>query len=251
MQGENVPVVLTIDLQHDFFDESAAGAGVGHFSKAFALPGARRLLAESRARGWCVVHVKTVHTGHDTLPLHHKRSGTRPYCVKGSHGVGIVDGLYQPGDNILEKQFYSAFAGTDLDSLVANTDIVIVAGIAADCCVLATALDASTTHGKRVYLPYDAISASTAEAYSVGLVSASKSAGAVVRVDGLQNLDHAWENRKSPNTIRNECVQWFREREAILQTISETSRKDSETSSVLELDHLETQLRALDPSAET
>lgn len=62
----------------------------------------------------------------------------------------------QPGDHVLLKPRHSAFYGTPLEALLEHlrVSVVVLAGVSAESCVLATACDAHT-RGFRLVLPAD------------------------------------------------------------------------------------------------
>ncbi len=175
--GQGRPAVLLVDLQYDFFDVRIAP--IGGIQKAACLPGVRQLLSFARQNDWPVIHVVTEHTSSETLPHHLKTKGIEIYCKAGTAGAGIVRGLFSDGDKIITKQGYSGFGRTNLDDVLNDAPQLILAGIATDCCVHYTAFDAACAHGKRVYVPFQATSASTAEAYVSSLKAVWKSLGSV------------------------------------------------------------------------
>jgi len=126
-----VPLIL-VDLQHDFFDHRVAH--VGRLEKAICLPHVRALVSHARSSGWPVLHVVTEHSGADSLSVH---------LVK--VGAEILDWLLGEGDVLVSKTKYSGFHGTDLVARLNDFDTVLLAGVAADCCILHTALDATSS----------------------------------------------------------------------------------------------------------
>lgn len=200
--------LVLIDLQRDFFDESGP---VGSLEKAIALPATRKLLRNARRNQWAIVHVITKHRGVETLPTHLRKLGLPPYCVEGTPGAEIIAGLAKETDILIEKSGYSGFSGTALDRALRGIRSVVLVGIAADCCVLSTALDASASFHKDVFLPYEAISASTLRAYVFGLEAAAKSAGGVVDTQHLlRNPEPEWDQRIDPDRLPTVAEAWFR-----------------------------------------
>ena len=84
--------VVTIDLQYDFFGQPN---GPRRLTKAFCLPGVRRLLDLARGKGWKIVHVMTEHANETTLPAHLARRGTPPYCIAGSDGFSWLTAYWE------------------------------------------------------------------------------------------------------------------------------------------------------------
>ncbi len=67
-----------------------------------------------------------------------------PHTIKGTKGWKIIDELEpEEGNIITEKQKFSAFFKTNLDSILSekNTTKILITGINLNCCVMATALD--------------------------------------------------------------------------------------------------------------
>jgi len=98
--------------------------------------------------------------------------------MRGSGGEGLIAGLRDEEELIIRKQQFSAFDGTDLTRILESTSSVVLAGIAADCCILHTAFDAAG-QGKEVYIPYQAIGAAGPDEFLAGLVTLNKSAAFV------------------------------------------------------------------------
>ena len=170
------PVLIVIDVQKDFFLVGASR--VGSYEKAFCIPGIQKLLAHARGQGWKIVHVVTEHDGPETLPRFLRKKGTELYCHRGSDGARLLDGVYVHGERVVRKQHFSGYRDTDLAAEVAGHDSVVVAGVSADCCVTLTAFEASVDAD--VFIPFQAVSASTRQLYEASLVNLGKSAGKIV-----------------------------------------------------------------------
>jgi nicotinamidase-related amidase len=209
------PSLVLIDLQRDFFD--CRSGGIGRLEKAIGLPATRRLLTHAREHSWPIFHEVTAHSGVESLPVHLQRTNVHPYCLDGTEGAQIVSGLLQEGEGLIKKQGYSAFNGTALASLLEDTSSIVLAGIAADCCILTTAFDAASL-GKHVYLPYQAIAASRLKEYVSGLVCVAKSAAIVADLQRLlfsdgPSLDHSL----SSDQITAQVSDWFQMQLAVLE----------------------------------
>ena len=174
--------VVVIDLQYDFIDPLSSS--VGHFEKAIAIPGVQALLDSAHSRGWTVYHAITVHDGTHTMPRF-LQDRVKPYCLRGSPGAAIVGRLQAPSDVVVEKQSYSALSGTNLREQLAEYKTVILAGTSIDCCVLLTAFNAMELTAANLLVPYQAVSATSEEAYAAGLAIVSKSAAQVVDLQDL------------------------------------------------------------------
>ncbi|RZA11427.1 MAG: cysteine hydrolase [Lysobacteraceae bacterium] len=96
----------------------------------------------------------------------------------------------RPGDYQVLKPKHSAFLGTPLEILLAQLEVrrSVLAGIAADSCILATAQDANM-RDFRLWIPADAVAAQTPARRAGALGLARQALGADVRstrvVEGL------------------------------------------------------------------
>lgn len=178
--GMCVVAIVTVDVQRAFFDTRERD--VGRVEKAICLPGVRQLLAIGRSRGWRVVHVLTEHETSATLPRYLQVNGRGPYCVPGSAAADLMD---ETGDYRVIKHAYSGFGNTTLAAVLAGIPSVVLCGVAADCCILHTAFDGATTHAKDVYVPYQAVGASTADTYVFALDAMAKSVAHIIDLDVL------------------------------------------------------------------
>lgn len=184
--------VVTVDVQHDFL--SPVAGGLGSCQKCLCLPGVLRLLQGARASKWPVVHVLTEHDQAGTkMPLRLKDKNTLPFCVKGTPGARPYEELVRPEDATVIKCSYSGFVRTDLEQTISGFEIVVLCGLATDCCLLQTAFDAAERCGKRVVVPFDATAATERDRYLISLCSIAKSAGIVLPIDSLLSLPaHDW-----------------------------------------------------------
>lgn len=206
LDGQSLPCLVLVDLQYAFFDESVPM--IGHLEKALCLPGVSRLLSHARKSSWNVIHVISVHDHASDLPSHLQRIGLPLLCQRDTPGSRMVAGFFRSGDTVVEKKGYSAFGGTALREYC-RSDTIIIGGVAADCCILHTSFDAATAHRKEVWLPYQAVGASTREAYDRGLACIAKSAGAVVDLEEiLAGRGLLWESRVTPERVASTAGKW-------------------------------------------
>ncbi|MBS7700836.1 MULTISPECIES: isochorismatase family cysteine hydrolase [unclassified Chelatococcus] len=165
--------LVLIDLQNDFCaDEGATGRGGQPIMmiKA-AVERSRALLSAARDAGVFVVHVRAEYG----MPF---RSVSSPYrfptnggrepavwtasaadlsqterfsnasvevCLPGSWGAEFIDGIEPaPGEAVITKHRFGAFADTGLDRLLRSRGIssLIVSGVTTNCCVETTAREA-------------------------------------------------------------------------------------------------------------
>lgn len=145
---------LLVDLQNDYLRVPGLVPAAAQL-----LEQTRRLLSGLRHRGIPVVRVHTVikADGSNRMP-HWKRRGYQA-CVEGTEGCLPPAGV-APHDRelILEKQFYSAFDGPDLQEALRGwgTDTLIVAGLYTHACVRASVLDAYA-RGYTVWVAAEAV----------------------------------------------------------------------------------------------
>lgn len=137
--------ILIIDMQNDFVLPDAPLP----VAQAMAtIPAIARFLAFGRERDWAVVYVIRRHllSGIDAetyrAPLFENGS---PFCVPGTKGAEIVDGLKpEAGDIIVHKQRFGAFFATPLDLILRRLGVknVYVTGTQYPNCIRATAVEA-------------------------------------------------------------------------------------------------------------
>jgi nicotinamidase-related amidase len=150
--------LVLIDLQHDFCSPGGAMARTGADVAPMqaVLPAARRLLAAARALGVPVIHVRAEynspgipHLSDAWLDQARRRWNGRytdvPMCVPGTWGSEICPEVQPaPGEPVVVKHRFSAFAGTELDLLLRSRRIrtLVVAGVVTYVCVESTVRDA-------------------------------------------------------------------------------------------------------------
>ena len=135
------PALLVIDMQNDFL---TPGSRLFNAGAQLLLPAINHLTAAARAGGVPVIWVVQEHRRQlvdfgregDISPVH---------CVEGTPGANPVDGLEQDANDFkVIKRRFSGFFATDLELLLRclGRNAIVLAGINADGCVLATAVDA-------------------------------------------------------------------------------------------------------------
>lgn len=218
--------VITVDVQIDFLDPTVSPlAGDGR--KAFCLPGVEKLVAHARANSWPVFHVQTVHDGLDTLPNHLRRSHSKAYCLRGERGTDLAIAS-TAHDRMITKRLFSAFRETGLADRLreANVRQLMFCGVATDCCILHSAFDADEL-GFSAFVPLQAVSASTAESFSAGLVSIAKSAAHILDLGRV--LDGAdCETARIPlSEVASLATHWFTERTVRIDGLGKPTRLDA------------------------
>ncbi|MBI2911807.1 MAG: cysteine hydrolase, partial [Chloroflexi bacterium] len=116
---------------------------------AAMVPRLQEVLSEARQAGLPVIHVRmaiTAATKSDVSREHRlRRSGAdRPVCEEGTWGAEFYQIEPLPGEPVVTKRRYSAFVGTDFETLLKSRGIrsLILAGVTTDVCVESTARDA-------------------------------------------------------------------------------------------------------------
>jgi nicotinamidase-related amidase len=130
--------LLIVDMLNDFLEEE--GALVVPDAKRI-VPRIRRLLEDARQQGIPVVFVTDSHRDDDR-----EFQYWPPHAVTDTWGGQVIDELAPlAGEYIVPKRRYSAFFGTDLDTLLRELEIkrLYLTGVLSNICIYATALDAS------------------------------------------------------------------------------------------------------------
>lgn len=158
--------ILVIDMQNDFVKPGAVLCVAGAYQ---TIPTIQELLKYGRSKNWNIIYLIREHraTGYDVdaprIPLF--TDGKKGYCVPGTEGCKIVEGLTpEKGDLIISKQRNSGFFGTELDMVLRRMGVktVILAGTQYPNCVRGTANDAMSYDYDTVICT-DACSAKTPE----------------------------------------------------------------------------------------
>lgn len=158
--------IIVIDMQNDFVDPNGVLCVAG--AKA-TVPVIADLLAYGRAQKWKIVYIVRDHraSGLDVdaprVPLF--VNGKPGYCVPGTWGNEIVDGIKPEKDDLIVSKFRnSAFFNTQLDLILRRLGVktVILCGTQYPNCVRGTANDAMSYDYETVVCT-DASSAKTPE----------------------------------------------------------------------------------------
>ena len=145
------PALLIIDMVKDNFDESR-NLPVTPYAKAMIQP-LNTLIRSFRQRGFPVVFSTDAFTPRDFFFT----GRMKPHSLKGSTGAEIFDELDRHEDDYWQqKPSMSAFFKTGLEDWLRRrgATMCVLAGIATQFCVLATALDA-VCHDFKVVLLAD------------------------------------------------------------------------------------------------
>jgi nicotinamidase-related amidase len=169
-----------IDFQRDFCDVG----GYANRTEADArwvreiLPAAARLLAYARTTGAFIFHTREGYRADlaDVSPWKLRKSaaigariGDRSrmgrYLIRGEYGHDFTDAMRPlPGETVLDKNTYGAFASTDLEKILRARGIktLVLAGVTADICVHTTMREAVDRNFDCLYVR-DAISTPNAD----------------------------------------------------------------------------------------
>jgi nicotinamidase-related amidase len=145
--------LLLIDMQKDFCAPGGYADQAGLDISALRAPiaGLQRLLAAARNSGWLIIHTREGHRADlsDLSPAKRARGiasgapiGSQGplgrLLVRGEPGHDLIEELYpRPGEPVIDKPGYSAFAHTDLELILRNRGIsqLLVGGVTSEVCV--------------------------------------------------------------------------------------------------------------------
>ncbi len=169
--------LILIDMQRDFCAPGGyadrAGMDVGRLRTP--IPVQQSLLGFARRSGMLVVHTREGHRPDLTdLPAWKRERAERAgapigsrgplgrLLVRGEFGHDLIDELQPlPGEPVIDKPGYSAFAATDLELILRNAGIeqLVIAGITTEVCVSST-LRSAIDRGFRCLTVADACASS-------------------------------------------------------------------------------------------
>lgn len=200
--------VITIDMQFGFFHPKYEA--VARLEKGLCYPGIKTLLDVARTRDWKVIHAITKHKDESSIPHFLVRKGISPYCLPNEGSDEIITDLCEGIDVLIEKTGYSAFDRTELHQHIINSTEIILCGLAVDCCVLHTALDATSRYDKIVIIPFQCVSASTLFSYMNSLDILGKSAAIIVDLNTfLEYQDDPFHLRLNSKEISDLAESWY------------------------------------------
>jgi len=165
--------VVVIDMINDFV------TGVFKSERAAKIiPNIKRLLEFARKQGVPIVYATDAHMPNADPEF----EVWGPHAVEGSWGAEIINELKpEKSDLRVLKRKYSAFQGTDLDTLLRELkiDTLILTGVVTDICVQHTAADAFF-RGYRVIVPQDCVEAEDAPTQNAAIKFLRKAYGAEI-----------------------------------------------------------------------
>ena len=162
--------VVVVDLANDFVYPGgviADAGGPAYQALAQAvIPPLERLLAAARRAGITVVYATDAHTPRDS-----ELKKWPPHAMRGTKLAQVVPALApHPGDLVIEKQTYSPFVSSDIDTQLRARGIerLYITGLHTDCCARHTSADAFQRGYDLVWVT-DTLAAFTDEAHRAGL----------------------------------------------------------------------------------
>ena len=197
--------LIVIDMQRDFCAPGgyADQAGLDISLLRAPIPAIQDLLAAARARGVLVLHTREGHRPDlSDLPEPKRRRAQNAgapigsqgplgrLLVRGEYGHDLIDELQPlPGEPVIDKPGYSAFAATDLELLLRNRGIteLIITGVTTEVCVHST-LRSAVDLGYACTLVSDACASAYPELHTAALAMVDVEGGLFGRVCGSQRL---------------------------------------------------------------
>lgn len=179
------PALLIIDFINGFNDADAFGGG----NIQSAIDNTEVLLARARHYELPVVYTSHVYAadGSEDGLFNLKMPRLREGLERGTEAVRVVDQLCpRPGERVIEKQYPSAFFGTDLAGWLAmrGVDTAIVAGCTTSGCVRATVVDAMG-HGFRPMVPRECVGDRAEGPHEANLFDMDQKYADVMSLDGV------------------------------------------------------------------
>ena len=142
--------LVAVDVQNDFCAEGGffhqAGYDLSNIQRA--VPPLVRLLDGARRAGVLVIFIQAIYDPEVLSGPMRERNRRRnlemPRCLTGTWGADFFSVRPQPGEPVIIKHRYSAFAGTDLEQVLRRRGIrsLLLTGVSTDTCVESTARDA-------------------------------------------------------------------------------------------------------------
>ncbi|GIG40243.1 cysteine hydrolase family protein [Cellulomonas phragmiteti] len=182
--------VVVVDVQNDFCDPAGACAQRGSdVTGAVAMvPRLEAFLDAARAAGVLVVFIQTTHDETTNSPAWLARrgdpveGGPTPVatCATGTWGAEFYRVAPQPGEPVVIKHRYSAFAGTNLDVVLrsAGIDSLLLTGVSTNVCVESTLRDGLFAE-YRVTLVEDCAASFEEDAHAATVANVEKYFGVV------------------------------------------------------------------------
>lgn len=189
--------LIVIDVQNDFCHPEGAMAqrGVDTSRSPEIAEVTERLCSVFRDAGRPVIFVRTEHGPWtnsaswvhrlDESPLG-KKKDVPPICAEGTWGAEFFKVAPAPEDRVITKRRYSAFFGTDLETVLHAKGVhsVAITGVATNVCVEATARDAFMRDYDTAVIK-EACGAYTLDEHNTSLRNINSYFGRVISADDL------------------------------------------------------------------
>lgn len=188
------PVLLVIDLQHDFLDSDGAVAcpatSVDGGTKE-VIANVSKLVEIAKTNKIPTIFTKEIHRP-SMIDMGRELDGDEPkHCLEGTKGSLLLEELgidnLEENQYIVPKRRYSAFIGTDLTFLLnaLKADTLILTGASTNVCVHYTGADAHQ-YDYKIRVVEEATAGSTPEAHRAALQSLEYlQHGAIVHIDDV------------------------------------------------------------------
>lgn len=148
--------ILVIDMINDFVSGKFGGPEAQSI-----VPAVKKLLARARKQKVPVIYLRDAHEKSDE-----ELKIWGEHAMKCTQGSEIVDKLKpEMGDVVIEKRFYSGFAGTNLEAILKRLNVkeLIMVGVSTDICLQNNAAEAFF-RGYKVIVPEDCTASITKDA---------------------------------------------------------------------------------------
>jgi nicotinamidase-related amidase len=209
--GSSVAALLVIDVQNDFCHPDGVMAAVGADVQAARamVPRLQTLIHEARRAHVPVVWIRTTHDDLTNSPAWLARRSTtlrasqppRSNCWPGTWGAEFFEVEPKPGEPVVTKHRYSAFAGTSLGWVLRTLErpSLLITGVSTDTCVESTVRD-GLFHDYHVNLVEDCCAAYSPAGHAATVDIVRRNFGLVTT---STNLVRQWTSAMAePATVR-------------------------------------------------
>lgn len=178
-----LPALILVDMIEGFTDaECPLGSDCPEVVAANA-----RLLACFRAAGYPVFFTTVIYHSDDQARVFRQRVPALNVLTPDSRWVRVDSRLaMHEGEILVEKQWASAFRGTDIDQQLRSLDVdsLVVTGLSTSGCVRATAVD-GLQYDYRVVVPREAVGDRNQDAHEANLFDLHAKYADVCSVDDI------------------------------------------------------------------
>lgn len=190
--------LIVIDIQNDFCSPTGSLARMGYDTRAAheMLPRLQSLIATARSVDLPVFFIKTLHDESTDTPQWLGRLGNGPgtertgrTCRPGSWGSEFYEVVPTSRDNVVTKNRFSGFVGTNLDILLRSRRVqsLLFAGVTTETCVESTLRD-GLFHEYYVSLIDDCAASYSHEAHAASASTIAANFGTITQAQELVQL---------------------------------------------------------------